>query len=158
MSVVTDFIAAEIAKLQKIVPTPVEPFGYGTDLSCVTDITETMDEVDPNSVVGIGEAQLRRLTTPRGSVMVGDPSYGIDVNAYLNRGTSAADINAAQGEIRQECLKDDRISDAAVTVVFASGGLSINIINTPVNPNSKQFTLTFAIPPGGGAAVVKELG
>lgn len=157
MTVVDDVIAAEIAKLQKIVPTPVEPFGYGTDLSCVTDLTETMDEVDPSSVIGIGQAQLRRLTTPRGTLS-DDRAYGLDVGGYLNRGTSAADISSAQGEIRQECLKDDRISDAVVTVVFANSGLSVSIVNTPVSPGLKAFTLTFAIPPGGGAAALKELG
>jgi hypothetical protein len=156
MTVVTDFIAAELAKLVKIVPTPVVPFGYGTDLSCVSDVTETMDEVDPFSVRGIGEALVRQLTTPRGS-LPDDPDYGLDVRRFLNRGMTRDEITSLSGQIATEVGKDDRVSSSAVTVALPDAStLRIALAVTPQDPLLGNFKLVFAVT--SGDLVIEELG
>lgn len=156
MTIVHETFALELAKLQRLVPTPTGSLGFGTDLSCTTDLTETMEEVDPNSTRGIGEAALRRLTTPRGELQ-DDLEYGIDVRSFLNRGTSAGDIQGLQGLVRQELLKDDRVLGAVVLITYASKTLSVDCRLEAADPKLGAFKLTFAIA-SSGAITVQELG
>jgi hypothetical protein len=156
MTAFTDFVAAELAKLTQVVPTPVGNVGYGTDLSCTTDLTPTMEVVNPVSTVAIAQSWLRRLTTPRGG-LVDDPTYGLDVAGYLNRPMQPLDVRQYEGEIRQELLKDDRVTEAVVTVTYVNESLTVSALGTPVDPTLGPFTLTFAIT-GDGSIVVQELG
>lgn len=153
---VRDAIAAELEGLARLVPTPTGELGYGRDLSCVEDITETLDEVDPFSVRGIGEAQIRRLTTPRGS-LPDDPDYGLDVRSYANRGVPQSELRDLAGQIRSECLKDDRLDAVQVTVTMpAPSSLRIAITNTPVDVSLGQFSLVLAV--ASGTVLVEALG
>lgn len=61
-------IAREIALLEKVIPTPVEPFGYGVDSAGVLDIDDTCSLIDQYSVQSISEGLARRFQTPRGSL------------------------------------------------------------------------------------------
>lgn len=143
--IVLDAIAADTATLTRLVPSPLEPFGYGTDLSCVEDVTEDLAEVDPFTVRAIGEALARRLTTPRGS-LPDDPDYGLDVRGYCNRGVPITELQDLSGQIRGEVTKDDRVEDAAVTVTIpARNQLHISVTVTPVDPSLGPFSLTFAV-------------
>ena len=63
---VRDAIAASIAALPRIVATPREPYGYGSDVSCGTDLDEDMKELDGFDPLVMKQAILRRLDTPRG--------------------------------------------------------------------------------------------
>lgn len=157
MSSVTAFIAAETAKLVRLVPTPTGALGYGTDLSCTSDLTETMDEVDPLSPVAIQQSLIRRLTTRRGR-LPDDPSYGLDIRGFLNHGTPASEFIAIEGQIRQEVLKDDRVSSAVVAAAYAAQTktLTIKLSFVPVDSRATFFTLTFAITTL--SVVVEELG
>jgi hypothetical protein len=144
-AIVFDAIAAEIALLTPLVPTPVEPYGYGTDLSCVSDVTETLEEVDPESALGVAQAAARRLTTARGS-LPDDPDYGLDVRGYLNRGVSSREYVDFAGQIKLELLKDDRIEDAAVTVIAPdTTSLSVQVRLTPFDPSLQPFAFTLAV-------------
>lgn len=140
-------IAADIASLERVVQVQTGPLGYGVDLSCVGDISDTLDEVDAFSPKAIGEALLRRLTTPRGALQ-DDPDYGLDIRGMLNRGTTVSDLSALQGRIRMEVTKDDRVSGAAVTVVMpAYDELRIAVRVTPEN-SDQSFTLTYTMVDG----------
>jgi hypothetical protein len=156
MSTVADFIASEIAKLQRIVPLPTGSLGYGRDLSCVSDVTPTMEEVDPFSVRGIREAIVRRLTTPRGS-LPDDPEYGLDLRRFLNTGHTVQTLTSLAGLITTEIGKDDRVGSISVTVALPDPStLRISLTITPEDPRLGAFDLTFAIT--SGAAVIEEIG
>jgi hypothetical protein len=103
---------------------------YGSDLSCITDCDDHMSEVEENSPQAVGEALARRLSTPHGQILndeellvaVGeDPDYGHNLSNLLNVGIDAIEIMAHQDLSAAECMKDDRVSSAAVTITQRSG-------------------------------------
>lgn len=144
-AIVTSAIDEFIASLAREVPTPVEPFGYGSDLSCTDDLTPTCDEVDPFSARALAEALYRRITTARGS-LPDDLDYGLDVRGFLNRGTTAGDLAQIAGQIRVELQKDDRVDRVSVQVTApAIDTLSIAALVTPIDVNLGRFTLTLAV-------------
>lgn len=168
--IVNDAIARELAALglERVVPNTqiargttgpggvVPDLGFGRDLSCVGDVTPSLAEVEPYSPIGIGEATIRRLTTPRGT-LPDDPDYGFDVRAYCNRGVSRQDLRDLGGLARAEATKDDRIEDVTVTLTEpARGELVVYVRITPANPAVESFALTFRVT--SGAAVLMELG
>lgn len=144
MTIVHDTIAQQVAELEQLVPTPVPPFAYGVDLSCVEDCNATFDEVDPRSQRAIGEATVRRLSTARGT-MPDDPDYGLDLRAFMNRGTSLQQIADLAGAVRNEITKDDRIESATVTASFEGTELRVKLTITPVDPDTGVFRLTLAV-------------
>ena len=139
-------IAEQIATLQRVVDAPVAPFGYGTDLSCVTDLAEDLAEVDPTSNQAIAEALIRRLITPRGG-LPDDPDYGFDLRGLLNRGVTLAELRAVTGQARSEVRKDDRVADAKVSAAFCLQGstLSVSVEVTPADVDNDTFSFTFAL-------------
>jgi len=147
----------ELVQLARLVPQPAGELGFGGDLSCVSDLTVDLAEVDPQSVRAIGEAAIRRLTTPRGSLR-DDPDYGLDVRTYCNRGATPAELLELAGRCTLELSKDDRIESSVVTPVLdlAANSLSLSVVITPANPALVPFTLTFAVT--AGAVVLEELG
>lgn len=154
--VVLDFIAAEIAALTKLVPAPTGNLGYGTDLSCTTDLTETMDETDPDSPRGIAELLIRRLDTARGT-LPDDPDFGYDLVGCLNKVLTAQDLLAMPGIITREALQDDRIASVAVKADYTARTktLDVSIAITPQDPTKSTFTLILAVT--DGELMMKEL-
>lgn len=137
---------ADTNSLTRDFPTPTGPLGYGTDLSLATDLTDTMDTVDPFSTRAIAEAAIRRLSTPRGALL-GDPDYGIDVRAYCNRGVTDEDLRTLAARIRAELEEDDRVDAAAVVVTPSADttSLTISIRITPFDARLTTFSLTLAV-------------
>jgi len=153
---VLDAIDRELALLKREVQTPTEPFGYGVDLSCVSDVTPELAEVDPYSPIGIAEAVIRRLTTPRGKLF-DDPDYGLDLRAFCNRGTTHDELRDLGGRCRSEITKDDRIEEALVTVTTPTrSALDVRVRITPAVPGLEPFSLTFAVT--SGSAVMEAIG
>jgi hypothetical protein len=144
MGVAQDSIASQLGELTKAVDAPTGDLGYGVDLSCVTDITPRLDEVRADSVLAIGQALLRRLITPHG-VLVDDQDYGLDVRSFCNRGTTVQELVGLGDDVRDECMKDDRVADATVTVGAAGAGLSVTLAITPTDPAVEDFKLTLAV-------------
>lgn len=153
---VTDAIAAGLAELSRVVDTPVAPFGYGTDLSCQTDLAEDFGEVDPNSMLALAEALVRRLDCPRGH-LPDDADYGIDLKGAVNRGSARADLLALAGQIRAELEKDDRVDRASVSVTLSADGaqLAVKTRITPRDPRTSDFSLTLAVT--SAAVLLEEL-
>jgi hypothetical protein len=146
-------IAAEMATLtERVADVPAAPLGYGTDLSCVTDITADAAEVDPFSRQAVAEAVTRRLITPRGGV-IDDPDYGFDVRAFCNRGTTPAGLRAIADQCRTEALKDDRVNDATITADYddAARRLRVTVMLDCVDPRLGTFALTLAVTADGAA-------
>lgn len=136
-------IATELALLTQIVDFPTEPFGYGSDISCDSDVDLLAREVDGASTLALAEALVRRLDTPRGS-LPDDKDYGISITSHLNRGVTDADVRQLAGQIRAELALDDRVASLTVTVAPNSTGstLRIEIAVQPVDANLGTFTLT----------------
>lgn len=152
---VRDAIAAELATLTRVVDAPVEPFGYGSDLSCADDLTEYCDEVNGGSKLALGQALYRRVTTPRGS-LIDDPDYGLDVPGFLNRGATQRELAGLAGAIRNELVKDDRVESAQAQVTIESQrSMRVAIEITPVDASIAPFGLTFAVK--DGAAMLEEI-
>jgi len=149
MTLLQDLIAAQTALVPVVDRVAPDALGYGTDLSCVLDVTPDLDEVDPMSTVAIGEAIVRRFITPRGGV-VDDQSYGLDLRGYCNRGVTNEQIVRLQSQCRVEALKDDRVSDAEVSIrwVAAERRLSVRINATAVD-SAQEFSLTFFVTADG---------
>ncbi len=121
MSLVTDTLDGFVADLEAQVAAPTGDLGFGSDISCTTDITATLDEVSGDSSLAVAQAAYRRLATPRGG-LIDDDDYGLDVRRYLGRPMTAQEVQAITGEIRNELLKDDRIDSVdEVSLVEASG-------------------------------------
>jgi hypothetical protein len=156
MTIVHDTIAAELALLERIEPTPLAPFGYGQDLDCTTDIDQDLLEVDPSSKTALAQALLRRLSCPRGR-LPDDADYGFDLRGMLNRGTDANALRDLAGQIKGEVLKDDRIDGADVTTTYTAQTetLDVTLWVVAVDPALGEFSLTFAVQ--AGELMLKEL-
>lgn len=147
MTPLETFIADELALLPVVDRVAPDALGYGTDLSCVLDITPTADEVDPESPLALGEALVRRFISPRNSVM-DDESYGLDLRGRLNTGVTQQDLTRLKSQVRVECMKDDRVSDVAVTLVISGRSMRVSLAVTPHSP-LETFSLTFFVTADG---------
>lgn len=148
MTLLHDFIAAQLELLPVVDRVAPDALGWGTDLACVTDITPDAAEVDPMTPRAIGESLARRFISPRNSVL-DDESYGLDLRARLNAGQTQSALTALRSQIRVECLKDDRVSDADVTVMFpARSQMAVAIAVTP-HASDDEFSLTFFVTADG---------
>jgi len=161
--VLRDALAAGLATLQRIVATPTGPLGYGTDLSCASDIDPQLIETDPNSVIGIGESTFRRWDCSRGALPPDGKDareYGRDIRGMLNRGTTDADLNATTSALGVEASKDDRI--ASITVRATPLGdskkptIEIAAMITPADPTLAPFQLVLAV--DSSDVVIKAIG
>jgi len=148
MTQLTDAINEQIALLPIVPRVAPTSLGYGTDLSCITDVTPNVDEVNPVSPTAIGQAVLRRLITPRGGV-IDDHGYGFDLRAYCNHGVTNTDLRSIGARVRSECKKDDRVSDADVTMTYLDRRLSVSILISPEDVARDDFALTFFVTPDG---------
>lgn len=156
MTIVHDTIAAELALLERLEPSPLAPFGYGQDLDCTTDIDENLLEVDPSSKTALSQALIRRLSCPRGR-LPDDADYGLDVRGMVNKGTDSNALRDLAGQIKSEVLKDDRVDGANVTTTYTSetSTLDVTIWLVAVDPSLGEFSLTFAVK--SGALMLQEL-
>lgn len=148
-AVVLDAIAASIAAITPITPTPVEPFGYGSDVSCAYDVDPGVAELDGSLTLVLAQAIARRLDTPRGS-LPDDPGYGISLRSMVNKGVDATEIANMAGVIRGETSKDDRVDTVAVTVTpsTALDAITVALVVRPVDQSIGGFTMTLAVTSG----------
>lgn len=148
MTIVTDTIADYTAELVPVVAAPTGDLGYGSDLSCVDDLTSDMAEVAGASTQAVAEAIYRRLTTPHGSVP-DDPDYGLDLLEFLNRGLTRRSLFEIPGFIRGELDKDDRILTDALSVTMAtSPDLKSFEVNIRCEDAGAPYSLTLAVTDG----------
>lgn len=150
-------IDAGLLELTPVVRTPTAPLGYGSDLSCDSDLTEDMRELAGDDVLVLAQALLRRLDTVRGSI-VDDPDQGLDLRGYLNSGKTDAELRALERNVELEWRKDDRVGKAEVTVTFAAvDGSEIRVSGkvTPADPTRSPFSMVVAVTSAG--ALLAEL-
>ena len=86
---------------------PVGSLSLGSDVSCTTDVDPYFATVQGVEVVR--QAAARRMASRLGSLM-GDPTYGYDLQELLSSSGNATTIAAsAAARIRQQMLRDERI-------------------------------------------------
>lgn len=147
---VRDFLAAELAVLTEEIAAPVEPFGFGSDLSCVTDLDSNLSEVAGDSPLGMAQAAIRRLITDRGS-LIDDPDYGFGLISLLNRPLTAAELRSMPARMSLELEKDDRVAESSVEIAFAGTTLRVKILLEHVDPAVADIDFTFAVTDGAAA-------
>lgn len=101
---------------------------YGTDSYCLEDLQWVSTRVtDPAQLVG--QRLARRLQTPRGALGLihGDPNFGWDVRQLMLSKLTTASRITAQSAIQQECLKDEEVLSAAVSINPTDGGSGLRI-------------------------------
>ncbi len=141
------FAAERAALVRTVTPDATAPLGFGTDLSCVSDFAVDYSEVDPLSVRALIEALIRRLTTPRGT-LIDDASYGYDTRALLNSGATPDTLRDESLAIAGECAKDDRVDRATVgelEYTEATKTLRIGIDIEPADVSVSAFSFTFIV-------------
>ncbi len=87
----------------------------GVDIDCLNDLDPTFALVSGRKA--LGQAIVRRLITPRGSLLHA-PDYGFDVRAFLNESVTGREIFQIESGIEAEVLKDERLFEADATVTY----------------------------------------
>lgn len=96
----------------------------GSDLSCVADIDPAGAEVTEKLL--LAQALVRRLTTPRGR-LIDDANYGYDLNQWLNADVGPAELAQIQAQSQAECLKDERVQSATISVTFIANVMIVSV-------------------------------
>jgi phage baseplate assembly protein W len=112
---------------------------YGTDYSCVTDLTSTLAQVSGRTL--LAQAVARRVSTPRGSLF-SNPNYGIDLTDFLNDGLTVNNVNSIAPIVDAELSKDERIISTATTCTLVNGVMNVAIIVTDADG---PFLLVLAV-------------
>lgn len=132
-------------------PTPLDT-DYGSDMSCVTDITAMATELSGDDPRIVAESDARRLSTDRGT-LIDDPNYGWNLQDLVQRPLTPADIATIPGQVKGELLKDDRHETLDV---WTTGQTTSNLLVHVKGTTAKgPFGLTMAITDAGVA--VKEI-
>ncbi len=119
---------------------------YGSDLSCVSDLTPHMLVVSGNRLVA--EAIARRLQTPKGALL-DDSNYGYDVTGLINADIGPGDLGRIAAGITAECQKDQRVFSASVDVEWAVVGPSFGQV--PGFPSGSGYlAITISLVLGSG--------
>ncbi len=98
---------------------------YGNDTECTKDLTFSRTEVTGETMMA--QAMLRRLTTPRGT-LIESPDYGYDLRQFMKASTPPASV--INSNVENEVLKDERVADVTVQTTFneATGVLEISVV------------------------------
>lgn len=164
-NIVRDAIAESTADLVRLVPVATGNLKWGVDLNCADDLTERMEELDPNSPLGVAQSTLHRFTTERNTLvdslnddgsMKPDSDYGYDVVDLVNKGITTDELAQMPGQLRAEAMKDDRIATCTVDVTFDGKTLTIACHGQLEDPEKKTFDLVFSVT--DGKVTVQEIG
>lgn len=148
-------IAAGVAELSRVVDVPMEPFGFGSDLSCSTDLDPRVELSgdDPRVVL---EAVARSLQCPTGG-LVDDRAYGYDIVGALNRGLTADLIREIGGRVKVQVLADDRVGTCGVVVRPTPTGSAITIEIRGTLADSSRTSFALVLAAGTSAVLLQEM-
>jgi hypothetical protein len=110
---------------------------HGYDIGGILDVTADLRVVHGREA--LGHALARRLTTRRGGLWY-DPNYGHDVRQYVNAPTQQP--GKIESEVSGECLKDERVLEADVTVLSVGEELRLGIV---ITDGQGPFPLTLVV-------------
>jgi hypothetical protein len=155
---VNAFLNAQIDRLVAELPAVTPPvegeLGWGRELSCVEDCTDSFAEIGPYDPAIIMQAIARRYQTPRGTLL-DDPEYGLDLRGYLHKGLTQKDLRQLQTQALGEANKDQRIDRSAtqLTLSFIASIMRVSLRVTPRDPRGNPFPFVVRI--SGLSAVVE---
>ncbi len=137
-------LAAALAELEVTSSIPDAPFGYGSDISCDSDVDPRWREVSDSALV-LAEHCVRRLDTPQG--LPDQDDWGISITDYVNRPTTQQELYALEGAIIAELVDDDRIDEVKADVEVSSDyrTLTVGIKIVPEDPLAEDFTMTLSV-------------
>lgn len=101
--------------------TTTNPFGIdlgsfpNADANGALDVDLGMQEVTGRDV--LIQRLVRRQLTPPGSV-IDSPNDCIDVRGFVSAGVTQTDLQSLAGALRNELLKDEGVTDVAISVSF----------------------------------------
>ncbi len=140
--------------------------GYGVDMVCFDDITARCDDTDTESIESLRQDCYHRLTTSRASLPtdddVADPDereYGFDILSLLHKGRTGAELRAAEAQMADQLLKDDRAANAEVTVTWSTDFKSLEIkcaITPQAEISDRPFELIIVLDSAGVATLVPQ--
>jgi len=84
----------------------------------------------------------RRLITPPGQY--DDPSYGFDINTYLNANLLPQETSALQAAVANQAIEVEGVDDVVVSVTLADKRLVISIDVTLID-NVEGFNFIFVL-------------
>jgi len=144
---VREAIASYTAAVERVNDAP-DAVGYGSDVSCVTDVDADWTELDPYSGTCIQQAVLRRWITTLGE-NPDDPTYGAGAHALLAVGATTATLSNVRTKLENEALQDDRVLAIEVEIDQV-GSTEFEIFGpiTPSDPSVNVPDLTLAITNG----------
>lgn len=121
---------------------------FGTDLGQVfatngaIDLDPSMGETSGRTL--LVQRCLRRLTTPRGSV-VNAPNDCLDLRGYIRAGVLAATPQQLQALIQREMLKEQGVTSAAVGVSYVMQTATLTVtmsLGSSYGPLALTLTLS----------------
>ncbi len=144
-TLVAEYLAAEIELLERVVPEPTGPLGWGSDLNCWDDIDETASELAGDDPQTLRQQAYHMLSTPRRQ-LPGDTeeeeNFGIDLLDFVAVGMTEAEVEDAKAMIQNELTKDDRFASVDSEFRFLnSEDVEINISITPAEGDAFDLVL-----------------
>jgi hypothetical protein len=118
-----------------------DPYGFGTDISCVPDLDPSFTEINGAQVVA--EEVVRRWQSLRGEC-ADDPDAGEDVRVWVNRPWNRKHGFDLKVALEREAEKDERVLSCVVGLEYDSREKSISI-NGNFETNSGPFRLVTSI-------------
>lgn len=122
--------------------------GFGTDTACY-DALQTGRLVTGPELVA--QALFRRFITARGTLVDGADGevYGLDLQDFIGQIGPRSALDVLPDVIRAECLKDDRVESAEITVdvvLNTDGTYQITAtIDATLADEGGDFTLTVGV-------------
>jgi len=153
-STVETALAAMIADLEVTSSIPSASLGYGSDISCATDIDPQWVEISDTALI-IAEHCVRRIDTPNGLPDVDE--WGISITDYCNRPTTQKELFELEGQIISELIEDDRIDELRASVEVSSDfrTLTVNIRIVPFDPLVGDFAMILSVTDTG--VIIQEI-
>lgn len=115
---------------------------YGTCISVTDDLPRRWKYSTGTQV--IAEALYRRWSTDRGSLPY-DPNYGENVRDMIGETMSASLVASWQSRIALEALKDERVEDCRVSVVYTPATQTATITASVTPSGASPFRLVLAV-------------
>ena len=120
---------------------------WGTDLWLGPNANGVLD-LDPSgrTVTGLPvliQSVIMRQSTPTGS-LVGAPDECFDLRGFLSAGMTATDIQALQGFIQSQLLRDDRILACSVSASYTFATSTLTVVER-IQSSLGPFTLTLSV-------------
>lgn len=115
---------------------------YGRDLSCTTALDTAMREVSGDELMR--QVILRRLITPKGSLLSDPNAITLDVRRYMSKDVDERELMAMRGAIHAAILDDERILSVKVSMGYDAGQRTATIGVKAIGARG-PFSLTLAV-------------